>query len=119
MLLNLSNHPKELWPEAQLQAAEQQFGSIQDLPFPQISPYADEEEVQFLAYKYLDEIQQIGTPEQVTVHIMGEMNFTYAMVQLLKQNGYTCVASTTRRIVDQVSNDSKLTTFQFVRFRRY
>ena len=119
MLLNLSNHPLAIWSEAQLNAARQQFGEIQDLPFPQIAPDATEQNIQELAEQYFKNIKNIGTPQQVTVHVMGELTFCFALVQLLKQNGYTCVASTTQRLVQQVDNNTKQATFQFVKFRKY
>ena len=119
MLLNLSNHPFQLWSEEQRQTAQEQFGTIQDMPFPQIAPDATEQDIQQLAEQYLKNIQDLGTPQKVTIHIMGELTFSFTMVQLLKQNDYTCVASTTQRIVQQIDATTRQTTFQFVKFRKY
>ena len=52
------------------------------------------------------------------VHIMGEMNFTYALVNKLKANGIKCVASTTKRETVE-ENGVKISKFNFVRFREY
>lgn len=119
MLLNLSNHPLATWTELQLQAAKQQFGDIQDLPFPQVSPEATHDDIQRLAQEYLQKVQQYGTPQHITIHIMGELNLTFALVNLLQANGYTCVASTTRRVVKELDNHQKLSEFCFVQFRKY
>lgn len=119
MLLNLSNHPFSTWPDEQLQAAQQQYDTIQDLPFPQVSPEATPNDIEQLAEQYLLKIQTIGSPEQVVVHLMGELNLTVALVSLLKANGYTCVASTTERVVKELGNNQKLSEFQFVQFREY
>lgn len=119
MLLNLSNHPLATWTDKQVEAAKQQFGTIQDLPFPQVSPNATEDDIQLLAQAYLNKVQQYGSSEQVVVHLMGELNLTFALVSLLKANGYTCVASTTERVVKELDNHQKLAEFHFVQFRKY
>lgn len=119
MLLNLSNHPLSSWTDEQVKVAKEQYGTIQDLPFPQVSPEATHDNIQQLAQEYLSKIQGIGTPEQLTIHIMGELNLTFALVTLLKANGYTCVASTTRRVVKELDNHQKLSEFCFVQFRKY
>lgn len=119
MLLNFSNHPLNQWSNEQLDAARQQFGEIIDLPFPQVSPEATEQDIEQLAQEYLLKIQTIGSTKQVIIHLMGELNFTYVMVNLLKQNGYTCVASTTKRIVKELPDNQKISEFHFVKFRKY
>ena len=52
------------------------------------------------------------------VHLMGEMNFTFSLVNKLKANGIKCVASTTvRETVEE--NGVKISKFKFVRYRSY
>lgn len=119
MLLNLSNHQSATWPEEQLQAAHQQYGDIKDMTFPDVKPEATQDDIEQLANDYLTKIQNIGSHEQVTVHIMGEMNFTFTLVSLLKANGYTCIASTTQRVVKELGDNQKLSEFHFVQFRKY
>ena len=119
MLLNLSNHPLSTWTDEQVKAAQEQYGEVVDLPFPQVSPEATPNDIQRLAEEYLSKIQTIGSPEQVAVHLMGELNLTFALVSLLKANGYTCVASTTERVVKELDNHQKLAEFHFVQFRKY
>ena len=113
MLLNLSNHPSASWTEPQLTAAG---GKVIDLPFPQVDPDGDETYIEQLAQEYYDKIVKMKDIE--TVHIMGEMNFTYSLVNKLKNNGFRCVASTTKRETVE-ENGVKISKFNFVRFREY
>jgi len=117
MLINLSNHPSAAWPEAQRAAAREQFGEIEDWAFPNISPHATAEEVAQLAEGYFRRIAQT-TPRPRAVHLMGEMNFTFALVRRLLEAGYRVVASTTER--DVVEHEGvKTSRFRFVQFRDY
>lgn len=118
MLINLSNHPSEYWNESQLSAAKQ-YGEIIDMPFPVIDPSADEVAIDILANEYADRIMGMAKRADVTVHIMGEMNFTYKTISLLKASGIECVASTTLRKVKDTADGKKISEFEFVRFRRY
>ena len=115
--LNLSNHPSTSWESSQLNAA-QEFGTIEDMPFPAISPEATSEELMELAEKAMEEILLKARDADVTVHVMGEMTFTYYLVSLLKAKGITCVASTTERIIEE-KDGMKTSLFKFVKFREY
>ena len=120
MLINLSNHPAVRWNEGQLQEAQKQYGEVRDLPFPKVDPYADEATIQQMAGEYLKQVNQLLPDKQTNaVHIMGEMTLTYAIVQRLKTEGVTCVASTTERKVVEEADGTKTSVFQFVRFREY
>jgi hypothetical protein len=116
MLLNLSNHPSSSWPEKQTQEAEKEYGPIQDMPFPHIDPKSDDQQIRELAQIYLD---QIITLKPAAVHLMGELTFTFALVELLKSHGIPCLASTTTRNTEDLPEGKKITHFQFVRFRNY
>ena len=113
MFLNLSNHPSSNWTESQLAAAG---GKVVDLAFPQVDPDGDETYIEQLANDYYNKINAM--PNIETVHIMGEMNFTYSLVNKLKANGIKCVASTTKRETVE-ENGMKISKFNFVRFREY
>lgn len=115
MLLNLSNHPSPTWSGAQLKAAREQYGEVEDLPFPSIGPDWSPEEVQALAQEYFDIVVQ---RRPAAVHLMGEMVFTFALVQKLKAAGIPCLASTTERLVRE-ENGRKIVQFRFIRFRPY
>jgi len=113
MLLNLSNHPSSNWTEPQLAAAG---GNVVDLAFPQVAPNGDEAYIEQLANDYYNKINAMSNIE--AVHIMGEMNFTYALVSKLKAHNIRCVASTTKRETVE-ENGVKISKFNFVRFREY
>ena len=113
MFLNLSNHPSANWSEKQLAAAG---GNVVDMPFPQVAPDGDETYIEHLATEYYNKILEM---QGVTaVHIMGEMNFTFALVTKLKASGFKCVASTTKRETIE-ENGMKISKFEFVKFREY
>lgn len=130
MLINLSNHPTAVWLPEQTEAAHSAYGEVFDLPFPTVPADADEADIQTIAQEYLNKVQVIAQeyqskvqaitpPAEAVVHIMGEMTLTYAIVCLLKQAGYTCVASTSVREVYEEEPGKKTAVFRFVRFRKY
>ena len=116
--INFSNHPSSSWSEEQL-AAAREFGEIQDLPFPNIDENLDEACIDSLTDDYLEKIKEMSGGEPCIVHIMGEMTFTYSLVNKLKAEGYTCLASTTKRDVVVLPDGSKQVRFHFCRFRKY
>lgn len=116
MLLNLSNHPSTSWPEKQVMEAEKLYGSVQDLPFPTIDPHCDEKQILELARSYF---KQILALQPLAVHLMGELTFTLALVNLLQVQGISCLASTTHRTTEDLPDGTKISRFQFVRFRHY
>ncbi|MBP7368675.1 MAG: hypothetical protein KA976_02990 [Paludibacteraceae bacterium] len=121
MLINLSNHPYDQWDTLQKQAA-QVFGECVDLPFPAVDPAGDERYIHELALAYREKVHQMAAQkvsESVTVHLMGEMTFTYALLQMLQEDGVPSIASTSERISTELGNGQKETCFTFVRFRYY
>ena len=117
LFLNLSNHPSGLWGDKQI-AEAQKYGTIEDIPFPTISPEACYEEMEEMTNNIVKNILKKAEKAVVTVHVMGEMTFTYALVNKLKAEGITCVASTTERIAEE-KDGVKTSEFKFVRFREY
>lgn len=117
MFINLTNHPSYNWNKKQKLAADK-YGQINDLPFPEVMPNLGHQEIQLIADKYAQKIYEMANNATVTVHVMGEMTFTYALVSRLKAEGITCVASTTERIVTE-KDGVKTSEFRFVRFREY
>ncbi len=115
MLLNLSNHPFERWLPEQRKKALEEWGSVEDLPFPPIPPEAESEQIAALSAEYVSKVKTIA-PD--AVHLMGEMTFTCTLVCLLQRAGIPCLASTTRRKAIEEGN-KKLSVFEFVRFRYY
>ena len=117
LFLNLTNHPSALWEAKQLATAGQ-YGTVEDMPFPDISPEATDRELLDLAEKTAEEILQKAEGADLTLHVMGEMTFTYRLVSLLKAEGITCVASTSERIAEE-QDGVKTSEFRFVKFREY
>ena len=115
MFLNLSNHPSTSWSESQLAAAGGK-DNVKDLAFPQVAPDGDEAYIESLAAEYYDKIIQMKDVK--TVHLMGEMNFCYKLINKLKAEGIKCVASTTKRETVE-ENGVKISKFVFVKFRKY
>lgn len=118
LFVNFTNHPSESWTIKQLMAA-QQYGQLIDLPFPNVDRDSSEQGIQALVDEYINKINRMSLGRTCTIHIMGEMTFTYAMVQDLKSRGYTCVASTSERIVEELPNGVKNVRFEFCKFREY
>lgn len=118
VFINLSNHPSETWTISQKTTAEK-YGTILDIPFPTIPEQDDKLAIEQMCDNCLDQIKTMSKFRPCIVHIMGEMTFTYAMVNLLKAAGYTCVASTSKRIVEELPDGSKNVKFEFCQFREY
>lgn len=120
MLLNLSNHPVEKWPDLQKIEAKKRFGNVTDLPFPNIPPEWDKEQVGSAVTEVFEKCAGLlPEKENNAIHVMGEMTFTYAFVKLAKDKGVTCLASTTKRLVETNDKGEKISLFSFVQFREY
>jgi hypothetical protein len=116
MLLNLSNHPSDQWPENQKNKAIELFGGLLDMPFPTVDPMSNADEVALLVEKYISEAKK---QNPMAVHVMGEMTFVYSFVSQMQRIGIPCYASTTERVVTEKENGEKLSFFNFIRFRNY
>lgn len=115
MLLNFSNHPLQYWSAEQLKTAKELYHEVVDLKFPAINPDWSCNEVRVLAQQYVDKIVQLK-PD--AVHIMGEHNFTFNCINLLKKINIVCIASTSKRVAIYDGNQ-KSTVFNFIQFREY
>lgn len=118
MFINLSNHPSRYWGDRQREAASS-YGDVIDISFPAIAPNASNDKLQVLAQACVERIASLDEIENITVHVMGEMTFTYMVVAKLKELGIKCVASTTERKTTYASDGTKLSEFSFVKFREY
>ena len=123
MLINLSNHPQSKWDIKQVQSAVEQFGSIFDMPFPNINPSFSTNEVAELAKQYFAKIILIfdecaNEPFGNAVHIQGEFTFVFQLVSMLKKSSIKCLASTSDRMIREEGN-KKIIEFNFVQFREY
>lgn len=119
MFINLSNHPSANWSAEQKNTAEKLYGEIIDLPFPVVDPAGDEEYIDSLAEDYCRQVLELSRDRNVTVHLMGEMTLSFALVQRLQTEGITCVASTTERVTNETPDGHKESFFKFIQFRKY
>lgn len=121
MLINLSNHPSSNWKEAQIKEAERAFGKVVDMAFPAVPPEGDTNLVDELVENYFNKCLKLlndHPSENNAVHVMGEMTFSFAIVNRLMKENIVCVASTTKRNSADF-NGAKISEFRFVRFRKY
>ncbi len=121
MLINLTNHPFSQWSDEQQQVAIAQFGKCIDLPFPAVDAEGDENYIDSLTDEYLEKVLLLSKEnnQTITVHLMGEMTFTYALLAKLKAQNIAAVASTSERKSIDLGSGQKSVEFNFVRFRSY
>lgn len=122
MLINLSNHPTILWSANQTETANREFGNVVDINFPQIDPSDDLPQIKKIAAEFVNRINKLflqSNDSNNAVHIMGEFTFTFNLLEILKENNITAVASTTSREVVMDENGNKVSKFNFIRFRKY
>ena len=126
MLINVSNHPSNAWPEEERNAAKAQFGGFVDYPFPPVDPKASTEEVSHLASRCLDDILVLLQSYKKDLHnavlCQGEFSLTYILTALLQQAGISVLAATTERNTTETYIDGivkKESIFRFVQFREY
>jgi hypothetical protein len=119
--INITNHPAAKWSAEQLDSAKR-YGNVVDIPFPQISPTATQDEIKKMAKSLAADIcgtYQIGDGALV----QGEMTFTYVLVHELQARGIVCFAACSERVTEEVVNPdgttTKRSTFKFVQFREY
>ncbi len=118
VFFNISNHPISEWKEDQFEAAKQ-YGEIKEMPFPTIDPSCDQNHIDSLVNEYVNQLAELSLKDDLTVHVMGEMTFTYNLVARLKAMGIRCVASTTERHTHLDADGNKVSEFKFVQFREY
>ncbi len=120
MLINLTNHPSNKWSDKQLDAAIEHWKEITDLAFPQIPPEWNTDQVISCAKEYLLQIKQlIPAQDENAIHLMGEQMFCYYLTQLLLDDGYKVVASTTIRKDYLLPDGKNVKEFNFIQFREY
>jgi len=120
MLINLTNHPSAGWSQEQKLKAIELYQEIIDMPFPDVDPNGDEEYIENLTNEYLNKVLEIKnrTSKKLVVHLMGELTFCFALIVKLKANRIKCIASTTKRIVEE-KDGIKTSIFKFCKFREY
>lgn len=119
IFINFSNHPSTEWSKEQKEEALTYGETLIDIPFPNVNPYIDEIAIAQKADEYVLKIKEIAEGKSTTVHIMGEMNLTYLIIQKLIDQNICCVSSTSERDVEILEDGSKNVFFKFIRFRKY
>lgn len=128
MLINLSNHPSDNWGREQTAASIAMFGHTEDMPFPDVSPTAEPEEIQEIAQFYVEECFLMfgdfdeccpNDEHEHAVHVQGEFTLVYALVNMFRDEGIRCYASTSERNVVEEEDGKKTLIFNFVQFREY
>lgn len=122
LLINLSNHPISEWSEQQL-VASNEYGRCLDFPFPRVDPQDSIDRIVYQSSQVVERVLNIIEKEQAqgftTIHVMGEMTMTMALVQSFQRRNIECIASTANRFSKLVEPGKKLITFKFVRFRTF
>lgn len=122
MFINISNHPSKNWSDLQITLAEAISGDnvILDIPFPNVDPRALCFDVREVADMVMDQLKGLDIE---TVMVQGEMTLTYLLVKRLLAQDIRVVATTTERVVKEVTKPDgtvvKTSVFQFVDFREY
>lgn len=118
MFINYSNHPKCKWGEKQ-RAEASKYGEIIDIPFYQVPPTYDEQQVKQLATQ---EFEKIMAYDPDAVMCQGEFTLVYRLVNLLKNQGITVLSACSERIAEEQIGENtvdKVSVFKFERFREY
>ena len=79
----------------------------------------DEKAFDSLIREYRNRILEVCRGRQATVHIQGEMTFTYRMVSELKSRNIRCLASVTKRNTVDLGDGKSQSVFGFAGFRDY
>lgn len=114
VFINFSNHPSVRWDRKQIELSES-YGKIIDIPFPSVDPSYGEKEIELLADKYVDIIMSY---QPQIVMCQGEYTFCFKVVEELKKKGIRVVAACSQRDVIE-TDQQKISTFHFVRYREY
>ena len=129
IILNISNHLSSLWSDEQVQACKAfalpnaqarcpgitaEAVTILDVPFPRVDPHLDKDGVELLASECAMTYVFPRKRAIVGVHLMGEQSLCMALRRLL---GCPVFVSTTERIVKELPDGTKQSTFRFVQMR--
>jgi len=80
---------------------------------------ADEANIKEIVDQYFTKIQAQAANNPVTVHLMGEMTFSFSLIEKLQQSDIPCIAATSARQVKDLGGGRKEIIFNFKRFRKY
>lgn len=119
IFVNHTNHDSAKWSAEQKSAAEK-FGRIVNLPFPDVPPNLTNKEIKQMVSKNLQEILKL---KPAAVLCQGEFNYTFIMVEELKNLKIPVFAATSERVVEEITendgSNKRISIFKFVNFRPY
>ena len=119
MLINCSNHPYTIWPDAQREAAKI-YGTVKALPFPPIGPEQQMPQLRELAEAYAEKIEG---EHPAAVMVAGEFTFTFLLVDKLLCDGVRVLCPCSKRVTTEVrrpdGTNEKTAIFIFECFREY
>ena len=120
MLINLTNHPYEMWSDRQKQVSQEEYGEVYPMPYPAVDPAWTNEQLMALADQYAEKIKALQ-PDAVLA--AGEMTFLFIIVDRLLKEGIKVVCSCSKRTaVEERLPDGtieKKSVFAFERYREY
>lgn len=118
-LINHTNHPSEKWDEKQKEG----WDKIIDVAFPEIPPEASSVEVAEVVKRKMDVILSHAKElkqENYEVYLMlqGEYTYCYLFIRNLSGEWIDAIAiPTTKRIVEEKPDGTKVSKFEFVKWR--
>lgn len=119
IFINHTNYPTTSWSEEKLKAARV-HGEIVEIPSPTIEAEATVAEVREVVQEQLEKILAMNP---TIVLCQGEFNYTFAMVERLKNFGVQVVAATSKRVAHKEifpdGSTRQVAVFRFVQFRGY
>ena len=116
VFVNHTNHPSARWDAQQLMEAES-FGTVVDVPFPEVPADASEEDVQEMVQEHLAEILAL---HPAAVLCQGEFTYTYLMIhQLLLRHIPVLAACSERQTEERHNADGSTTRVSHFIFRQY
>lgn len=122
MFINYTNHPSALWGDEQKKQA-MMYGRIVDIPFPDISPQIEKDEIYNLAGSECRRLLSLLQEEKNSaVLCQGEFTFTYLMVKFLQEKRIKVLSAVSERKVREISDGNivrKESEFCFRGFREY
>lgn len=122
MFINFTNHRLPDWSREQIETAEKEWGTLAELPFPEVDPRGSKDYISQLATEYVQRMEAMlaqSAEARHAVHVMGEMTLCFEVVTRLKAKGIHSVVATTRRTILHQKDGIKTNKFEFVQFRSY
>lgn len=119
--VNISNHPKASWPQAELDEAAGLVdgGEVVDLAMPAILPTMSDSQLREIARDIAGTAQTMGAGAAM---VAGEYSATILIISELEARGIPCFFGMSERVAREVPREDGLVdiihTFEFRGFRK-